>query len=128
HALRQAPLEQRPARVRLWHRVHLCAGPPEPRRRGAAPEDGVGRATPLLFRRLDVGVFRIGQKGVRGGTLFFKRSEADLEPMRRVIFMIAIWTLGAAARAETALEALRELPRDQVARIARIVARDGTPA
>ncbi|MGA3169434.1 MAG: hypothetical protein ABSE62_00320 [Chthoniobacteraceae bacterium] len=41
--------------------------------------------------------------------------------------MVAILALLHAAHAETALDAVRQLPKDQAARIARIEGRDGTP-
>jgi hypothetical protein len=47
--------------------------------------------------------------------------------MRREVFMVAILGLLSAARAETALDAIKQLPKDQAARIARIEGRDGTP-
>ncbi|HEX4085136.1 MAG TPA: hypothetical protein VHY22_09510 [Chthoniobacteraceae bacterium] len=48
--------------------------------------------------------------------------------MRWAIFIVTSWALCAAGMAETALDALKELPKDQAARIARIEARDGTPS
>ena len=41
---------------------------------------------------------------------------------------MASWMLCLGASAESALDALKEVPKDQAARIARIEARDGTPA
>jgi hypothetical protein len=50
--------------------------------------------------------------------------------MRVVLIIATVLTLGMAvqeARGETALEAIKELPKGQAGRIARIEARDGTP-
>lgn len=47
--------------------------------------------------------------------------------MRRVISIAAIVTLLPSAHGETALEAIKELPKDQAGRVARIEGRDGKP-
>lgn len=47
--------------------------------------------------------------------------------MRGIISMASIFALARVACAESALDAIKELPKDQAGRIARIEARDGTP-
>jgi len=65
------------------------------------------------------------------GGFIFPAGGGRLEAMRVVISIAVFLTLGPVviiARAETALDAIKQLPKDQAARIARIEARDGTPA
>jgi len=60
----------------------------------------------------------------------FTSSSGKFPAMRGILSFGAIFLLPGALclHAETALDAIRELPKDQALRIARIEARDGTPA
>lgn len=63
--------------------------------------------------------------------LYFSLGQPQIPRMRRAISMATILIVApfslTRARGETALDALKELPRDQAARIARIEGRDGSP-
>jgi hypothetical protein len=60
--------------------------------------------------------------------LYFSTYRRQIPGMRGVFSILVVsMLLASAAHGESALDAIKELPRDQAARIARIEARDGTP-
>jgi hypothetical protein len=69
-----------------------------------------------------------GGNGVRQKrSLSFFINRRQIPPMRGILPAVGILALLPVAHAETALDAMKQLPREQAARVARIEGRDGSP-